>query len=174
MPGSISLVPINSISKKIFFMREEKVMLDKDIAFLYGVRPIALRQQVKRNIERFPADFMFQLTETEADSLVSQNVIPSRKQLGGALPYAFTEQGIAMLSGVLNSKKAILVNVQIMRAFSYMRKMLLTHRDLQQKIDALEKKYDDQFRIVFDAIRQLLEPTEDKKKKRYGFLADRS
>lgn len=155
-------------------MREEKVMLDKDIAFLYGVRPIALRQQVKRNIERFPADFMFQLTETEADSLVSQNVIPSRKQLGGALPYAFTEQGIAMLSGVLNSKKAILVNVQIMRAFSYMRKMLLTHRDLQQKIDALEKKYDDQFRIVFDAIRQLLEPTEDKKKKRYGFLADRS
>ncbi|MBU1261739.1 ORF6N domain-containing protein [bacterium] len=112
------LVPIERIEDKILLIREQKVMLDRDLAELYGVKPIALRQQVKRNIVRFPEDFMFQLTQEEAEFLVSQNVIPSKKHFGGYLPYAFTEQGVAMLSSVLNSERAVLVNIQIMRTFT--------------------------------------------------------
>jgi len=132
-------------------------MLDRDLAELYGVKPIALRQQVKRNIDRFPEDFMFQLTPEEVDILVSHFVIPSKKHLGGYLPYAFTEQGVAMLSSVLNSKRAIMVNIQIMRAFTRLREMLATHKELKEKIEAMERKYDKQFKIVFDAIRTLLD-----------------
>ena len=106
---------IEVIQSKIHFIRDHKMMLDRDIALLYGVKPIALRQQVKRNIDRFPDDFMIQLTEQEVDFLLSQNVIPSKQSLGGALPYAFTEQGIAMLSSVLTSKRAVHVNIQTMR-----------------------------------------------------------
>ncbi len=165
------IVPQEAIENKILFLRGKKVMLDKDLAMLYKVETRALNQAVKRNLKRFPKDFMFQLTEEEVNIKVSQNVIPSKRSLGGSLPYAFTENGIAMLSSVLNSERAVEVNIQIMRTFTRLREMLLTHKDLQRKIEAMEKKYDYQFKVVFDAIKQLLEPAE-KPKKRIGFLAD--
>ncbi len=154
MPNSI--IPSELIENKIYLVRGRKVMLDKDLADLYSVKPIRLREQVKRNIKRFPDDFMFQLSETEIDVMVSRNAIPSRKYLGGFQPYVFTEQGIAMLSGVLNSDRAVEVNIQIMRAFVKLREMILSHKDLARKLEDLEKKYDAQFKIVFDAIRQLM------------------
>jgi hypothetical protein len=147
-------------------------MVDKDLAKLYGVRPIALRQQVKRNRERFPEDFMFQLTSEEAQGLVSQNVIPSFKSLGGYLPYAFTEQGVAMLSSVLRSKRAILVNIQIMRTFAKLKELLLTHSEFSRRLTEFEKKigeHDGQIRIVFEALKRLLEPPVQPKKARIGF-----
>jgi hypothetical protein len=162
-------ISLEKIENKIFQIRGKKVMLDKDLAFLYGVKPIALRQQVKRNHERFPEDFMFQLTGEEVEIMVSQNVIPSKQSLGGYLPYAFTEQGVAMLSSVLHSRRAVLVNIQIMRAFAQLRRMLLTNRDLRHKIEEMEKKYDRQFAIVFQAIKQLLEPLPAKEKRTIGF-----
>ena len=143
-------------------------MLDKDLAMLYKVKPIALRQQVTRNQERFPDDFMFQLNDREVDSLVSQNVIPSKRSLGGYNPYVFTEQGVAMLSSVLRSRQAVFVNIQIMRAFVKLRKILATHKELAHKLEELEKKYDAQFRVVFEAIRQLMKE-EEKPKGKIGF-----
>ena len=113
------------IRNKIFLLRGVKVMLDKDLAVLYGVKPIRLREQVKRNIRRFPPDFMFQLNTKETDVMVSQNAIPSKKHLGGYLPYAFTEHGILMLSSVLNSERAVEVNIQIMRTFTKLRQLML-------------------------------------------------
>ena len=144
-------------------------MLDRDLAELYEVKPIALRQQVKRNQERFPEDFMLRLTKEEAKFLVSQHVIPSRKTLGGFLPYAFTEQGVAMLSSVLRSKRAVQVNIQIMRAFTRLRQMILGYKELQKKIKAMERKYDGQFRVVFEAIKRLLEPPRPSKRRMIGF-----
>ena len=164
-----SLISVEKIENKIFQIRGKRVMLDKDLALLYTVKPIALRQQVKRNWERFPKDFMFQLTEEEVKIMVSQNVIPSKQSLGGYLPYAFTEQGVAMLSSVLRSRRAVLVNIQIMRAFVNLKRMLLTNADLRRKIEEMEKKYDKQFAIVFQAIKQLLEPPPVKEKKTIGF-----
>ncbi len=152
-----NLVPAEVIATKILIIRGKRIMLDKDIAILYGVKPIALRQQVKRNCERFPEDFMFQLTGEEVKIMVSHFVIPSKQNLGGYLPYAFTEQGVAMLSSVLRSKRAILVNIQIMRAFTQLRRMLLTNKDLKIKLEEMEKKYDRQFAIVFQAIKQLFD-----------------
>ncbi len=160
-----SIITIETIEKKIYLVRGHKVMLDKDLAMLYGVKPIRLREQVKRNIRRFPGDFMFQLNEKEIEIMVSQNAIPSRKHLGGYQPYVFTEQGVAMLSSVLNSERAIEANIHIIRAFVKLRKMIASHKDLARRLDNLEKKYDAQFRIVFDAIRQLMIPPEPKKKK---------
>ncbi len=127
------IVPREIIQSKIFIIREKKVMLDKDLALLYGIKPIRLREQVKRNLKRFPSDFMFQLTENEVDVMVSHFAIPSRKHLGGHLPYAFTEQGVLMLSSVLNSEKAIQINIQIMRAFNKLRELMIEHRDLREK-----------------------------------------
>ncbi len=147
-------------------------MLDSDLAELYGVKPIRLREQVKRNRERFPEDFMFQLNSREVDLMVSQNAIPSRQHLGGSLPYAFTQEGVAMLSSVLRSERAVQVNIAIMRTFVQLREMLATHKDLARKLEALEKKYDRQFKIVFDAIRQLMEPEEPPKQRQIGFQAD--
>lgn len=161
-------VPAEIIVQKIFVIRGQKVILDKDLAELYDVKPIALRQQVKRNQERFPEDFMFQLTSNEARVVVSQNVIPSLRNFGGYLPYAFTEQGVAMLSSVLRSRRAVLVNIQIMRAFTQLRRMLLTNVELRRKIDAMEKKYDKQFLIVFNELRKLLYEPE-KPKGKLGF-----
>lgn len=163
-----SLIPYEKIESKIYLIRGKKVMLDSSLAKLYRVKPIALRQQVKRNKERFPGDFMFQLTKEEVESMVSQNVIPSKQSLGGHLPYAFTEQGIAMLSSVLNSKRAINVNIQIMRTFTKLREMIEGNKELKLKIESLEKKYDKQFQIVFEAIKRLIEPAE-KPKRRIGF-----
>src|SRR5260370_33132752 len=128
-PSSLLPVPEEVVERRILYIRDRKVMLDRDLAELYGVKPIALRQQVKRNRNRFPPDFLFQLTRQEAESLVSHNVIPSRRSFGGSLPYAFTEQGVAMLSSVLTSERAVQVNIAIMRAFI----KLSTHRDLLRK-----------------------------------------
>ena len=154
-----------SIEGKILFFRRGKVMLDKDLAVLYQVKPIALRQQVMRNRERFPEDFMFQLNEAEIHHLVSQNVIPSKRELGGHKPYVFTEQGVAMLSSVLRSRRAVLVNIQMMRAFVNLRKIMEAHKDLARKLEELEKKYDGQFRIVFEAIRRLMKEEKNVKTK---------
>ena len=164
-----TLIPIEIIERKIYLFRGHKVMLDKDLAVLYGVKPIRLREQVKRNLARFPEDFMFQLNDKEIDFMVSQNAIPSRKHLGGYNPYVFTEQGVAMLATVLNSERAIQVNIEIMRAFVRLRQMLASNVELARKLNALEKKYDAQFKIVFDAIRQLMAPPEPKKKGQIGF-----
>jgi len=158
--------------QNILSIRGHKVMLDKALAELYGVRPIALRQQVKRNLERFPTDFMFQLSDKEVELLVSQSVIPSRRSLGGSLPYVFTQEGVAMLSGVLRSGRAIQVNIAVMRAFVRMRSLLSLHKELAQKIIELDVKYsrhDRALKEVFDAIRHLAEPPAAPKKRRIGF-----
>ncbi|MBI5639630.1 MAG: ORF6N domain-containing protein [Nitrospirae bacterium] len=159
------LVPADVIEGKIYLIRGHKVMLDKDLAVLYGVKPIRLREQVKRNLARFPEDFMFQLNEQEIEVMVSQNAIPSRKHLGGYTPYVFTEQGVAMLASVLHSERAVQVNIAIMRAFVKLREMLATHKDLARKLAEMEKKYDAQFKVVFDAIRGLMAQPETKKGK---------
>ncbi len=155
---------VERVTKTILFIRGEKVLLDADLAALYGVETGTLVRAVKRNIERFPADFMIQLTEEEWASLRSQIGISSAWGGRRYAPYAFTEQGVAMLSGVLRSEKAILVNIEIMRAFVRLREMLATHQDLAKKLNNLERKYDSQFKAVFDAIRQLMEPPISKKK----------
>lgn len=144
--------------QRILILREQRVMLDFHLAELYGVETRALKQAVRRNPDRFPADFMFELTPEEARLLVSQTVIPSLSQLGGAVPMAFTEQGVAMLSSVLRGDRAVKVNIAIMRAFVRLRQLLATHAELAGKLDEMEKKYDGQFRMVFDALRQLMAP----------------
>lgn len=160
------------VEQKIFIMRGSKVMLDKDLACLYGVAARALRQQVKRNRKRFPEDFMFKLTVEETDLMVSQNVTPSRKYFGGHLPYAFTEEGVAMLSSVLHSPRAVQVNIAIMRAFVKLRDVLSTHKELTYKLKELEHKveeHDEEIIAIFDAIRQLMAPPPEKPKPRIGF-----
>ena len=195
------VIPIEAIQQKIYYIRGEKVMFDRDLAVLYGVTTGNLNKAVKRNKSRFPADFMFQLNRREADiflrfqsgnlnddnlrfqngtsrfsrsqsvtlekNLIFQNGISS---WGGTrkLPYVFTEQGVAMLSSVLNSKWAIQVNIQIMRTFTKLRKLLATHKELKEKIERIERKYDKQFRVVFEVIKMLIKEDE-KPKKRIGF-----
>ncbi|HEY6874385.1 MAG TPA: ORF6N domain-containing protein [Geobacteraceae bacterium] len=159
------------VDQQIYTMRGQKVMLSTDLAALYGVEPRVLVQAVKRNIERFPEDFMFQLTTQEVTVLKSQIVISSWGGARRASPYAFTEQGVAMLSGVLNSPRAIKVNIEIMRAFVRLRGMLASSAELSRKFNALEKKYDAQFKVVFDAIRSLMAAPEPKKRK-IGFKGE--
>lgn len=161
---SKDLIPQEIIQNKIIVLRGKKVMLDKDLALLYGVETKALNQAVKRNKVRFPDDFMFQLTYQEFRDLMSQIVTTNR---GGTriMPYVFTEHGILMLSSVLNSDRAIHVNIQIMRTFTKMREMAIGYEELRGKIAAMEKKYDKQFKIVFDALHQLLTPPEEPKGK---------
>jgi ORF6N domain len=156
------------IERRIFLVRGQKVMLDFDLAELYGVETRALKQAVRRNLVRFPADFMFELSATEIKNLVSQTVIPTRGKLGGATPMAFTEQGVAMLSSVLRSSRAVHVNIAIMRTFVRLREMLLSNADLARKLADLENKYDAQFKVVFDAIRELMLPP-DPPRRRIGF-----
>ena len=188
MSNPASLIPLERIQQIIFLLRGEKVMLDADIAALYGVEARSLNQAVARNIERFPADFMFRLTEEEFESLrshfvtassepapnSSQIVMSSRKHRGRAyLPYAFTEQGVAMLSSVLRSRRAVEVNVAIMRAFVALRLLLSDNAALVKKLDELERKvigHDSAIRSVFDAIRQLMAPPE-KPRREIGFHA---
>jgi len=168
-----TLIPVEVIEQRILLIRGQKVMLSTHLAELYDVETRVLNQAVKRNISRFPEDFMFQLNTSEAEQLVSQNVIPHKKYFGGSLPYAFTEQGVAMLSSALNSERAIKVNIEIMRAFIRLRRILASHADLARKLDALERKYDAQFKVVFDAIRQLMALPEQKSpKRRIGFLVE--
>lgn len=169
MDSTGSIIPASRIDRIIRVIRDRQVMLTPDLAELYGVEVRALVQAVKRNRARFPDDFMFQLNKEEFDNLKSQIVISS---WGGARarPYAFTEQGVAMLSSVLRSERAVLVNIEIMRAFVRMRQILAANADLARKLDALERKYDAQFRVVFDAIRQLMAPPpEPANRGRFGF-----
>lgn len=163
-----SVVAVERIEQAIFFIRRQKVMLSLHLAELYHVEPRVLVQAVKRNIERFPEDFMFQLTEEEFQNLKSQIVISSWGGARRARPYAFTEQGVAMLSSVLRSKRAVQVNIEIMRTFVRLRQMFVAHKDLQRKLAALEKKYDKQFKIVFEAIHELMTPPE-KPRTKIGF-----
>ena len=161
---------ISAVQSRIVLLRGERIMLSSVLADLYGVEPRVLMQAVKRNAARFPGDFCFQLTRDEMAALRSRTVIPS---WGGARtpPYAFTEQGVAMLSSVLRSDRAIAVNIEIMRTFVKLRAMLESSEDLGKKLAALEAKYDDQFRMVFDAIRELMSPPATHKK-RIGFIQD--
>jgi hypothetical protein len=183
------LVPVERIEQAILLIRGHKVMLDADLAVLYGVETKALNRAVKRNIERFPDDFMFQLTEDEVAILRrqfgtsnSEGTSALRSQFGTSkgrggrryLPYAFTEQGVAMLSSVLRSERAVKVNIQVMRTFVKLRRMLATHEDLARKLDALERKYDRQFKAVFDAIRELMTPPDPKLRRRIGLSGERS
>ena len=164
-----TLIPVERIERAILALRGNRVLLDADLALLYGVETKALNRAVLRNRERFPADFMFQLTEEEAAALRchfgTSNVRGGRRYL----PYAFTEQGIAMLSSVLRSPRAVQVNIEIMRASVRLRQMLQSNADLARKLAVLEKKYDAQFKIVFDAIRELMAQPKPKKKEIIGF-----
>ena len=157
------LVTQDYIERKIFLLRGKKVMLDFDLAQLYGVETKQLKRAVKRNINRFPQDFMMELTGTEYSSLRRHFGTLEKGQHAKYLPYVFTEQGVAMLSSVLRSQRAIQVNIAIMRAFVRLREILSTHKRLAKKLSALENKYDSQFRVVFEAIRQLMK--EDEKPK---------
>ena len=163
------LIPIERIEARIHLIRGLKVMLDKDLAELYGVDNRQLKRQVRRNLERFPHDFMFVLTESEINDMVCQFGTPSKSYFGGSLPFAFTEHGILMLSSVLNSKKAIQVNIQIMRTFLKLRQALVTRRELRRELVYLEGKYDSKFRVVFEAIKRLLDPFKADKPK-IGFV----
>jgi len=163
-------VPQVLIEQKIYLIRGHKVMLDRDLAKLYGVETRTLNQAVRRNRDRFPDDFMFSLTRDEIMNL-SQIVIGSRIKHAPNV-FAFTEQGVAMLSSVLRSKRAIQVNIQIMRTFTKLRTMLASHEDLKRKLTDLEKKYDKQFKIVFEAIYELMTPPSTKKPK-IGFRRDK-
>jgi hypothetical protein len=165
------LIPIEIIEREIYLIRGHKVMLDSNLAQLYAVPTKRLNEQVRRNLRRFPADFMFQLTDEEVSPLRSQ-IATSKRGGRRYLPYAFTEQGVAMLSTVLNSERAIEVNILIMRAFVRLRGMISSHKDLARRLDALEKKYDARFRVVFDAIRELMRPPERPKGKK-GFRREK-
>jgi hypothetical protein len=167
------LVPNEVIENKIYLIRGQKVMLDRDLAALYDVENFQLKRQVKRNIDRFPGDFMFILTDQEMEQMVCHFGIPSKSYFGGSAPLAFTEQGVAMLSSILKSKRAILVNIQIMRTFTKLRRMFAGYKELKEKIDEMEGKYDGQFREVFNAIKKLMEPpTKEERKLAIGFKAE--
>ena len=165
-------IPVEIIEKKIYIIRNQRVMLSSDLAELYCVETRALNQAVKRNIERFPEDFMFQLDDNEFKNLKSQIVTSSWGGMRRANPYAFTEQGIAMLSSVLKSDRAIKVNIEIMRTFVKIRKMISQHKDLADKLTQLEiktEKHDKDIKAIIDAIRQLMTPPE-KTKRKIGFI----
>ena len=177
---SKSIVPDEIVINKIYILRGEKVMLDRDLAELYDVKPIRLREQVKRNIERFPEKFMMQLTEKEVDLMVSQNAIPSKQVLGGSLPYAFTEHGVLMLANVLKSGRAIEMSIKIIEIFIKMREMLMSQKDIILKLEKMEKlltNHDQDIAVIFDYLKKLL--SDEKKKvnqetrKRIGFNKDR-
>ena len=170
-----ALISANQIEKRIYRIRDQNVMIDRDLAYLYEVQTGALKRAVRRNIERFPADFMFTLTQQELAAMRSEagELKQGRGKHRKYLPFVFTEPGVAMLSSVLNSKRAIQVNVEIMRAFIRLREMILSHKDLVRKIDAMERKYDHQFKIVFDAIRELMAPPTPKMKKLGFKVADK-
>lgn len=181
---AIILKPEN-VAQLVFLIRREKVMLDADLAMLYGVSTKALNQAFRRNRNRFPSDFVFQLSRTEYDAMRSQIVTgsppakPMRSQIVtasrrniSALPYAFTEQGVAMLSSVLRSSRSVEVNIAIMRTFVQLRRLMDSNRDLACKIERLEEKYDEQFAVVFEAIKQLVSPPSSPSKKRIGFHSE--
>ena len=166
----VASVPTERIEWSILLIRGQKVMLDRDLAELYGVETRVLNQAVRRNIRRFPPDFMFQLSPEEFTKWRSQIVMSKRERMGlRRRPFAFTEQGVAMLSSVLNSDRAIDVNIAIMRAFVRLRELMATHKELARKIEELERRYDAQFRAVFDTIGELMQPAVIPLKRRIGF-----
>jgi len=165
------IIPVERVAQSILVLREHRVMLDYDLAVLYGIETRALKQAVRRNRDRFPADFMFELSRKEMDTVVSQFVIPNRRKFGGARPMAFTEQGIAMLSSVLNSERAVRVNIAIMRAFVMLRQTLESNRELARKFFELEQrvgKHDEEIAAILEAIRQLMSQPE-KPRREIGF-----
>jgi len=160
---------------KIYLIKGQKVMLDRDLAELFGTIPIRLREQVKRNIDRFPKNFMFQLTEKETAIMVSQNAIPSKQHLGGSLPLVFTEHGVLMLANVLKNKTAVQVSIRIIEVFVKLREMLLTHKDILLKLEEMEKKIgkqDTKIKLVFDYLNQFIKQQE-KPRKMIGFGNDK-
>ena len=163
-------ITLEVVKRKIYLVRGHKVMADSDLAEMYGVETKNLNKAVKRNVNRFPSDFMFQLTAEEAAALRFQNGTSTLPGKGGRRynPYVFTEQGVAMLSSILNSDRAVQVNIAIMRAFVQMRELAISNRAMTRRLDELEKKYDSQFRIVFDAIREMMEP-QAKRIRKIGF-----
>ena len=171
MPAKRELIPIGQIAGRILFLRGQKVILDSDLAALYDIETRVLKQAVRRNRNRFPNDFLFELSPREIETVVSQFVIPNRRKFGGAVPMAFTEQGVAMLSSVLNSDRAVKVNIAIMRAFVKLRETLETNRELARKFSELEQrvgKHDEEIAAIIDAIRQLMAPPE-KPRREIGF-----
>ncbi|PCJ00142.1 MAG: DNA-binding protein [Flavobacteriales bacterium] len=161
--NDVAAIPEEIIGSKIYKIRDEKVMLDRDLAELYGVKAIRLREQVKRNVEKFPNHFMFQLTKEEVDVMVSQNAIPSKQHLGGSLPYVFTEHGVLQLANVLKSGRATQMSIQIIEVFVKMRNMLLTHKDLLLEMEEIRKKVsgqDEKIDVIFNYLKQFVKEQE--------------
>lgn len=160
MPNVKSLIIADAvIINKIYYIRNQKVMLDRDLAVLYGVKAIRLREQVKRNLDRFPLNFMFQLKPPEVEDMVSQNAIPSKKHLGGTLPYAFTEHGVLMLANVLKSERALQTSIKLIEIFVKMREILSTHKNILMELQKIEKKltgHDEDIQLIFAYIKQIL------------------
>ncbi len=170
------IIPEEVVMRKIFVLRDQRIMLDRDLAELYDVEPRRLREQVKRNQDRFPSNFMFRLTEEEVEYMVSQNATPSRQVLGGSLPLAFTEHGILMLANVLRGGRAVQMSIRIIEVFVKMREMLLTHKDLLLKIEKIEQSmssHDHQITVLFEHLKRLLESKSQQEgqesRKRIGF-----
>ncbi|MFH1160672.1 MAG: ORF6N domain-containing protein [bacterium] len=172
----IRMVPAEAIISKIYLVRGKKIMLDKDLAELYEVKAFRLREQVKRNSERFPENFMFRLTEEETDFMVSQNAIPSKQHLGGHLPYVFTEHGVLMLANVLRSERAMKMSIRIIEVFVKVREMLLTHKDILLKLEKIEQTlsgHDNKILLIFEYIKKLEQSKQQQenqsRRKRIGF-----
>lgn len=165
-----TLLPVEHIEQKILLIRRHKVMLDADLAKLYGISTKRLNEQVKRNIERFPADFMFELTEAEKQEVVANCDHLKNLIFSHALPRAFTEHGALMLANVIKSPRAIQVSIQVVKAFVKLRQLLISHKDLAEKLNKMEKSYDQKFKVVFDALRQLMTPPTTSSKRKIGFL----
>lgn len=162
-------IPVERIERGIFVMRGQRVMLDADLAELYGVPTKALNQAVKRNADRFPSDFMFQLNEAEKQQVVTHCDHLRKLKFSPTLPYAFTEHGAVMLAAVLNSPTAVQASLQVVRAFVRLRQLLASHAELARRVEALEKKYDRRFRVIFDAVKLLMEPERKKSPRKIGF-----
>ena len=170
------ILPVEKIENKIYLIRGQKVMLDRDLADLYGVKPIRLREQVKRNKRRFPGDFLFQLSDAETDSLVSQNAIPSRKHLGGFRPYVFTEHGAVMVASVLNTQRAVEVSIYVVKAFVRLRELAASHKELAKKLAELGGQggaHEERLPALIAGIEQLRLPPARRKRK-IGFTAKES
>jgi hypothetical protein len=168
------IITDENIISKIYLVRDKKVMLDRDLAEIYGVETRRLNEQVKRNIERFPDHFMFTLTEEEVDAMVSQNAIPSKQVLGGSLPKAFTEHGVLMLANVLRSEQAIKMSIRLIEVFVKIREMMLTNKDILLKLEGIEKsvnEHDENIQVIFEALRQLLDPPKEPRK-RIGYKSE--
>ena len=174
--GENLIIPDEAVANKIYLIRGKKVILDRELAELYGVKTFRLREQVKRNCERFPENFMFRLTEQETDFMISQNAIPSKKHLGGHLPYVFTEHGVLMLANVLRSDRAMKMSIRIIEVFIKVREMLFTHKDILLKLEKIEQKlsgHDEKILMIFEYLKQLEQTKQEelivKNRKRIGY-----